>query len=230
MMPEGIAGGGARAPRTRVCGARGACAAVSAAAVAATLLGGCELTEVTLAESEDVVVAETRLTLNLGSGDGATSLSVYAYLHRTLSVARADEVGGSHRAPVERVGRGRSSRTSGQRRRLPQGRPGRAERGCRFLLPGGRLPVPLRPQGARRTRGGPDRRRHHHRIQPDTRRLPLCRADPRRRALPSGSPTPTTDSSGPRRRAPGRIFPTAGSEDCPRPSPDATSRRPTRCT
>ena len=62
---------------------------------AATLLGGCELTEVTLAESEDVVVAETRLTLNLGSGDGATSLSVYAYLHRTLSAARADEVEGA---------------------------------------------------------------------------------------------------------------------------------------
>ena len=49
----------------------------------------------TLAESEDVVVAETRLTLNLGSGDGATSLSVYAYLHRTLSAARADEVEGA---------------------------------------------------------------------------------------------------------------------------------------
>ena len=69
--------------------------AVGVAVAAATLLGACELTEVTLAESDDVVVAETRLTVNLASGDGATSVSVYSYLHRTLSTARADVVQGA---------------------------------------------------------------------------------------------------------------------------------------
>ena len=67
----------------------------SATAAALALLGGCELTEVTLTESDDVVVAEGRLILNLDSRDGAPSLSVYAYLHRTLSAARPDEVEGA---------------------------------------------------------------------------------------------------------------------------------------
>ena len=97
-----------------------ACAAVSAAAGAATLLGGCELTEVTLAESEDVVVAETRLTLNLGSGDGATSLSVYAYLHRTLSAARADEVEGATVRLSSASGAVVHLEPTDRRRRLPQ--------------------------------------------------------------------------------------------------------------
>ena len=70
-------------------------AAVSALALAATLLGGCELTEVMLAESEDVVVAEARLILHLDGGDGVPSAHLFAYLHRTLSVARADEVEGA---------------------------------------------------------------------------------------------------------------------------------------
>ena len=59
-----------------------------------TVLGGCALTEVTITESEDVVIAEAQLTINLHN-DGGTSLSVYAYLHRTLSGARADEVEGA---------------------------------------------------------------------------------------------------------------------------------------
>ena len=77
--------------------ARGArtCATLTAVAATAVLLGACELTEVTLAESDDVVIAETRLVLNLESGDRAASLNVYAYLHRTLSAARADEVEGA---------------------------------------------------------------------------------------------------------------------------------------
>ena len=73
----------------------GLCAALSAVTAASLLLGGCELTEVTLAESEDVVVAETRLILNYDGEDAAPWLNVYAYLHRTLSAARANEVEGA---------------------------------------------------------------------------------------------------------------------------------------
>ena len=73
----------------------GASAAGIAGPAAALLLGGCDLTEVTLAESDDVVVAETRLILDLDTGDGAPSLNAYAYLHRTLSAARADGVEGA---------------------------------------------------------------------------------------------------------------------------------------
>ena len=64
------------------------------ALAAAPVLGGCALTEVTVTESEDVVIAETQLTINL-QNDGGTSLNVYAYLHRTLSGERADEVEGA---------------------------------------------------------------------------------------------------------------------------------------
>ena len=60
----------------------------------ASILGGCALTEVTVTESEDVVIAEAQLTINL-HGDGSTSLDVYTYLHRTLSGQRADEVEGA---------------------------------------------------------------------------------------------------------------------------------------
>ena len=84
-----------RLGRSRRCRGLGASRALSAVAVAAMLLGGCELTEVTLTESDDVVIAETRLVLNLEGEDGATSLNVYTYLHRTLSAARADEVEGA---------------------------------------------------------------------------------------------------------------------------------------
>lgn len=69
---------------------------VACASMAAALAhGGCALTEVTITESDDVVVAETRLILNLDGDGGAASLSAYAYLHRTLSAARADEVTGA---------------------------------------------------------------------------------------------------------------------------------------
>ncbi len=68
--------------------------AVLVALATAPVLGGCELTEVTVTESEDVVIAEVQVTIDLDDG-GATSLSVYAYLHRTLSGARADEVEGA---------------------------------------------------------------------------------------------------------------------------------------
>ena len=70
-------------------------AALAVVAGAALALGGCELTEVTVSESEDVVVAEAQLTLNLDSDDGGISLSVYTYLHRTLSADRADKVEGA---------------------------------------------------------------------------------------------------------------------------------------
>lgn len=90
----GRAGGGGRGMR-RGFRRPAAAAAVIAAAAAVLLLGGCELTEVTLAESDDVVVAETRLILHLDFGEGAPSLNAYAYLHRTLSGARADEVEGA---------------------------------------------------------------------------------------------------------------------------------------
>ena len=59
-----------------------------------SMLGGCELTEVTVTESDDVVIAEAQLTINQ-HGDGGTSLSVYTYLHRTLSGQRPDEVEGA---------------------------------------------------------------------------------------------------------------------------------------
>lgn len=61
---------------------------------AASVLGGCALTEVTVTESEDVVIAEAQLTINQ-HGDGGTSLTVYTYLHRTLSGQRPDEVEGA---------------------------------------------------------------------------------------------------------------------------------------
>ena len=87
----GVHAGGMR-PGTRRSRGSGAGIAVVAAVL---LLGGCALTEVTLAESDDVVVAETRLILELDTGDGAPSLDAYAYLHRTLSAARPDEVEGA---------------------------------------------------------------------------------------------------------------------------------------
>ena len=59
-----------------------------------SMLGGCELTEVTVTESDDVVIAEAQLTINQ-HGDGGTFLSVYTYLHRTLSGQRPDEVEGA---------------------------------------------------------------------------------------------------------------------------------------
>ncbi len=67
----------------------------AAAVAAAALLAGCELTEVSLAESEDVVVAEIRLTLNYDGEDAGPWLNANAYLHRTLSAQRADEVEGA---------------------------------------------------------------------------------------------------------------------------------------
>ncbi len=78
--------------RPRHAGARTVPSALAATAV---LLAGCELTEVTLAESDDVVIAETRLVLKLGHDDQAATLDAYAYLHRTLSAARANEVEGA---------------------------------------------------------------------------------------------------------------------------------------
>lgn len=69
--------------------------ALPAAAATVLALGACALTEVTIAESEDVVVAETRLILGLDIDGGAPSLNAYAYLHRTLSATRADEVEGA---------------------------------------------------------------------------------------------------------------------------------------
>ena len=69
-------------------------AAMPAVIACASILGGCALTEVTVTESEDVVIAEAQLTINL-HGDGGTSLDVYTYLHRTLSGQRADEVEGA---------------------------------------------------------------------------------------------------------------------------------------
>ena len=67
---------------------------VVAVMAAAGLPGGCALTEVTVAESEDVVIVESQLTVNL-EDDGMTELFVYAYLHRTLSASRASEVEGA---------------------------------------------------------------------------------------------------------------------------------------
>ena len=67
---------------------------LSAVLATSPVLAGCALTEVTITESEDVVIAEAQLTINL-QHDGGTSLSVYAYLHRTLSGARTDEVEGA---------------------------------------------------------------------------------------------------------------------------------------
>ncbi|MYG81780.1 MAG: hypothetical protein F4187_08470 [Gemmatimonadetes bacterium] len=67
---------------------------LAATAASAALLGGCALTEVTLTESEDVVIVESQLTVNL-ENDGTTELFLYAYLHRTLSAGRPDEVEGA---------------------------------------------------------------------------------------------------------------------------------------
>lgn len=68
--------------------------ALAGCVAASALLSGCALTEVTVAESEDVVVVESQLVVNL-EDDGTTGLFVYAYLHRTLSANRADEVEGA---------------------------------------------------------------------------------------------------------------------------------------
>ena len=68
--------------------------ALLAALSAAPLAGACALTEVTVAESDDVVIVESQLTVML-EHDGDTSLEVYAYLHRTLSAERPDEVDGA---------------------------------------------------------------------------------------------------------------------------------------
>ena len=67
---------------------------LAATGASAALLGGCALTEVTLTESEDVVIVESQLTVNL-EDDGTTELFLYAYLHRTLSAGRPDEVEGA---------------------------------------------------------------------------------------------------------------------------------------
>lgn len=83
------------APRRSRASVRGLLRAVLGAAPSAMVFGGCALTEVTVAESEDVVIAETRLIVNLDHAGGAPSLNVYAYLHRTLSRARPDEVEGA---------------------------------------------------------------------------------------------------------------------------------------
>ena len=68
--------------------------ALAMAAAAAGLVSGCALTEVTVTEAEDVVIVEAQLTVNL-EDDGTDRLDVYAYLHRTLSARRPDEVEGA---------------------------------------------------------------------------------------------------------------------------------------
>ena len=56
---------------------------------------GCELTEVTIAAPEDVIIAETQVILALDpSGDGVT-LEALAYLHRTQNRSFEDEVSGA---------------------------------------------------------------------------------------------------------------------------------------
>ena len=79
---------------------RGRAAAVLLAAVA--VAGGCELTEVTVAEPDDVVVAEVQLVLVLDPGgflnppgEGGISLRAVAFLHRTLGSGVAAPVGGA---------------------------------------------------------------------------------------------------------------------------------------
>lgn len=79
--------------RPRACRPRAGVAMLVVLALA-PVLGGCALTEVTVTESEDVVIAEAQLTINQ-HGDGGTSLGVYTYLHRTLSGQRPDEVEGA---------------------------------------------------------------------------------------------------------------------------------------
>ncbi len=67
-------------------------APVLGAAITVVMTLGCELTEVTIAAPEDVIVAETLLVLELDpSGDGVT-LDALAYLHRTQNLALDDEV------------------------------------------------------------------------------------------------------------------------------------------
>jgi hypothetical protein len=63
------------------------CARVSAACVAALVLGGCELTEIRLATAEDVIIAEVVLR----SGDAVQ----YAYLHRTTGTNGSARVPGA---------------------------------------------------------------------------------------------------------------------------------------
>ena len=91
-LKAGVAADCAR-ERARVRRLKAGVAAPVALAAAATL-GGCALTEVVVTESEDVVIAEVQVTIDLDH-DGGTSLGAYAYLHRTLSGERADEVEGA---------------------------------------------------------------------------------------------------------------------------------------
>ena len=69
---------------------------------AVAVAGGCQLTEVTVAEPDDVVVAEVQLVLVLDPGgfpnppgEGGVSLRAVSFLHRTLGSGVAAPVGGA---------------------------------------------------------------------------------------------------------------------------------------
>ena len=87
----GVGAGGPGASRRGRAGAVPLTALVAALAVAA----GCQLTEVTVSEPDDVVVAEVQVVLVLNHGDGGVSLRAVAFLHRTLGTGVAAPVEGA---------------------------------------------------------------------------------------------------------------------------------------
>ena len=65
-------------------------------ALAAILTQGCELTEITVAEPEDVIIAEVQVVLTLGpDGAGDVSMSALALLHRTFQAGGSRKVQGA---------------------------------------------------------------------------------------------------------------------------------------
>ena len=72
---------------------RGGCLQLAALAAGAAALG-CEITEVEIAASEDIVIAEV-VALVQQNPAGAPTLAAFAYLHRTLDQSRDPRVSGA---------------------------------------------------------------------------------------------------------------------------------------
>ena len=83
---------GRRVVRRRLVHWFGACVA---ALVALLGVASCELTEVTIAAADDVIVAQTNLVVELDHEGPGTTLDVFAYLQRTLNAEVARPVPGA---------------------------------------------------------------------------------------------------------------------------------------
>lgn len=70
------------------------------------VLAACELTEVTVEESDDLIVAEAQVVLNLDLEDDETSLTAWTLLHRTFQPEGAPSLSG---AVITMAGEGRDT-------------------------------------------------------------------------------------------------------------------------